>query len=673
MRKILVFALMLGFASTIVAQQAYKYRIDSKEMKVVERVPAGIEPVSDITIPKSEIKKQLIEPPGDRNTDIVTVIDLGTAANLYGWGYAGGQQSLVNVNNDLNTVTVIHRMGGSLDPGGYSGDMAYDISKDGGLTFTNQVEFYIATENEGGTYYKDAGRYPNHSVHDPVGDNNPDDANLVYFMPVLEGVNDIWGGYAHGVANLGDTSVHTKNLLWFHDDYYQAVPSAYFLSSQGLSLSTEGNYDLVNSLYQENLILTKGYWNLDLGDFEYTQSQLDADMADGTAYPYDEKVAFSPDGQTGYICIIGDNGEAEQVSGYKGVYPIFWKTSDAGETWDGPFYVQLSGDDGIGGIVYHHLSDEIIAELYEAPVPDREDISYTTAFDCDIAVDMNNNLHISVVIGLTNETEYSISTFDDPAINMQTMFAYDIFTDDGGTTFYAEKMGGIRFLRGNFGGVSEDNRVRITTDKAGQVIFISWLDTDTPDAVENNTPNIWCRGFKPQSYLKTVNALGEDLPNNVTLFSLGMWQSYFGNAANFCFTDRGKYTIPFVYEELSDPTDELAPVQFKYIQDFSFTDADFSVQGLTEKVVVEQLSGVSQNYPNPVKNETFVDVGMAKSGNLSIAVYSLAGQLVQSTDYGRAREGSHTLTINVADLTSGVYFYTVTAGENKITHKMIVE
>jgi len=163
------------------------------------------------------------------------------------------------------------------------------------------------------------------------------------------------------------------------------------------------------------------------------------------------------------------------------------------------------------------------------------------------------------------------------------------------------------------------------------------------------------------------------LPNNVTLFSLGMWQSYFGNAANFCFTDNGKYTIPFVYEELSDPTDELAPVQFKYIQDFSFTDADFSVQGLTEKIVVEQLSGVSQNYPNPVKNETFVDVGMAESGNLSIAVYSLTGQLVQSTDYGYAREGAHTLTINAADLTSGVYFYTVTTGDNKITHKMIVE
>lgn len=98
-----------------------------------------------------------------------------------------------------------------------------------------------------------------------------------------------------------------------------------------------------------------------------------------------------------------------------------------------------------------------------------------------------------------------------------------------------------------------------------------------------------------------------------------------------------------------DPTDELAPVQFKYIQDFSFTDADFSVQGLSEKIVVKQLSGVSQNYPNPVKNETFVDVGMAESGNLSIAVYSLTGQLVQLTDYGYAREGAHTLTINAAD------------------------
>ncbi len=116
MKKFLLFVLMLGMATTIMAQKAYKFRIDTKENTVTEKVPVGIEPVNELTIVKSHTEQTVIEPPADRNVNIVSVVDIGTAANLYGWGYAGGQQSLVNVNQDMNTVSVIHRMGGSLDP-----------------------------------------------------------------------------------------------------------------------------------------------------------------------------------------------------------------------------------------------------------------------------------------------------------------------------------------------------------------------------------------------------------------------------------------------------------------------------------------------------------------------------------------------------------------------------
>ena len=40
-------------------------------------------------------------------------------------------------------------MGGSLDPGGYSGDLGYDISTDGGMTWTNMVECYISNISGG--------------------------------------------------------------------------------------------------------------------------------------------------------------------------------------------------------------------------------------------------------------------------------------------------------------------------------------------------------------------------------------------------------------------------------------------------------------------------------------------------------------------------------------------
>jgi hypothetical protein len=207
----------------------------------------------------------------------------------------------------------------------------------------------------------------------------------------------------------------------------------------------------------------------------------------------------------------------------------------------------------------------------------------------------------------------------------------------------------------------------------GEKIFISWLDTDLEEEEDNNRPNIWCRGFEPATYMKTANASGEDMPDNVTNFSAGMWQAYFGTAANYCFMEDGKYIIPFVYEELSDPNDDIAPVQFKYIKDFFYTDASFTVQSIDEQIPDIKTASVSQNFPNPCNAETYVMVSMNESNNLNIEVYSLTGQMVFTWDYGYLHEGPHTITIDASQFTPGVYFYTVAAGEQKVTRKMIVE
>ena len=158
MKKFLLFALALGIGVSAMSQQAYKFKIDTKEMKKSEAPAIGIEPVKSLAVTKSDIKSEVISP-SDRDANIVTIINIGTSANAYGYGYAGGQKSLVWADPDVNVVTNFHRMGGDLDPDGYSGDMGYDISLDGGATWTNMVECYVATDNGGGEYYYDAARF----------------------------------------------------------------------------------------------------------------------------------------------------------------------------------------------------------------------------------------------------------------------------------------------------------------------------------------------------------------------------------------------------------------------------------------------------------------------------------------------------------------------------------
>jgi|WetSurMetagenome_2_1015567.scaffolds.fasta_scaffold25134_2 hypothetical protein len=82
---------------------------------------------------------------------------------------------------------------------------------------------------------------------------------------------------------------------------------------------------------------------------------------------------------------------------------------------------------------------------------------------------------------------------------------------------------------------------------------------------------------------------------------------------------------------------------------------------------------VSQNYPNPVKDHSVVNVNLKTSGNLSLTVTSVVGQQIMNISKGYQVPGSYQFTIDGSQLTPGIYFYTVTAGKSSVTKKMIVE
>lgn len=81
---------------------------------------------------------------------------------------------------------------------------------------------------------------------------------------------------------------------------------------------------------------------------------------------------------------------------------------------------------------------------------------------------------------------------------------------------------------------------------------------------------------------------------------------------------------------------------------------------------------VSQNFPNPFSNETYITVNLAKGSQLNIEVYNLTGQKVYDKKYGYKPAGQTSLVIQDVDFPTGIYFYTVQAGTEKITRKMIV-
>jgi len=78
-------------------------------------------------------------------------------------------------------------------------------------------------------------------------------------------------------------------------------------------------------------------------------------------------------------------------------------------------------------------------------------------------------------------------------------------------------------------------------------------------------------------------------------------------------------------------------------------------------------------YPNPSTDYTNIDLNLTKSANVSLTVTNMVGQQVISKDFGQFANGSHNLAIAVSQLTKGIYFFTIQAGNDRVTKKIVVE
>lgn len=82
---------------------------------------------------------------------------------------------------------------------------------------------------------------------------------------------------------------------------------------------------------------------------------------------------------------------------------------------------------------------------------------------------------------------------------------------------------------------------------------------------------------------------------------------------------------------------------------------------------------LSQNYPNPFNPSTKIRFAVPKTSNVTIQVYDVTGKLVAELAKNQlVTAGVKEVEFNAANLSSGVYFYTLKAGDFIETKKMIL-
>ncbi|HEX9972335.1 MAG TPA: T9SS type A sorting domain-containing protein, partial [bacterium] len=79
-----------------------------------------------------------------------------------------------------------------------------------------------------------------------------------------------------------------------------------------------------------------------------------------------------------------------------------------------------------------------------------------------------------------------------------------------------------------------------------------------------------------------------------------------------------------------------------------------------------------QNYPNPFNPETTISYELPKSAFVSIEIYDITGRLIEKLLNEKQSAGRHNLKFSADQLSSGIYFYRLTADKNVLMIKKLI-
>ncbi|MEQ9265562.1 MAG: endo-1,4-beta-xylanase [Balneolaceae bacterium] len=79
---------------------------------------------------------------------------------------------------------------------------------------------------------------------------------------------------------------------------------------------------------------------------------------------------------------------------------------------------------------------------------------------------------------------------------------------------------------------------------------------------------------------------------------------------------------------------------------------------------------LNHNYPNPFNPSTMITFELPQASNVKIMVYDITGRLVETLVDSRKGAGTHAVTFNASNLSSGVYLYEIQAGSFREVKKM---
>jgi len=93
---------------------------------------------------------------------------------------------------------------------------------------------------------------------------------------------------------------------------------------------------------------------------------------------------------------------------------------------------------------------------------------------------------------------------------------------------------------------------------------------------------------------------------------------------------------------------------------------------VAEDAHVPRTAGLGQNYPNPFNPGTVISFQTSVVSRVELRVFDVLGREVAVLVNGELMPGRHEVRWDASEMPSGIYFYTMTSGEVRLTRRMIL-
>ena len=99
---------------------------------------------------------------------------------------------------------------------------------------------------------------------------------------------------------------------------------------------------------------------------------------------------------------------------------------------------------------------------------------------------------------------------------------------------------------------------------------------------------------------------------------------------------------------------------------------EFEPPSLVDRITLPVQFKLNGNFPNPFNPSTEISYEVPKECHVRLRIYSLSGQLVDTLMDETVSAGSHTVKWSPDGLATGVYLYSLEAGNNRLMDKMLL-